>query len=272
MKKWLYGATVLLILISPLMKQTMAQTNSGSTRTDMYALSMWVKSDGSVSYNNGLEVFKWHDESGEDHHLTNGKSKAPRFISGENGKPATIYFRNARAGLKAANLKGKDLFAADKASFYFIIDAEATGQWFSWKADANNVATFATKDNQLHFRYASGKALKADLPETESDFYMIAGVKTENEQKIFINGRKAASMPNSKAIAPEAVAHLYIGNNGNSRKYGLSGSIAEMLVFNRSLKQAERKTIGQYLSGKYDVDYTTSNNPAQAQVQKSQQE
>jgi hypothetical protein len=96
-----------------------------------------------------------------------------------------------------------------------------------------------------NYTFASGFALNRD--------YIIASYFNRNNSQVFVNSLTAlatASLTGANALTGLSIGNSFAGTSS------FNGLISEIIVYNRIVKEAERKEIFYYLSKKYKIDVT----------------
>jgi hypothetical protein len=87
---------------------------------------------------------------------------------------------------------------------------------------------------------------------TNTNYQIIMGRRSGTTQALAVNGGAEATNENGQD-EPD-ISRLYIGSRGDIDAF-LTGGIAELLFYNRSLSAAERNIVGLYLANKWGLYY-----------------
>ncbi|MBN8575844.1 MAG: T9SS type A sorting domain-containing protein [Cytophagales bacterium] len=246
-------------------------------------LSLWLLAGaGTSSTVNGTAISSWNDQSGNVNHATQATlAQRPLYqTSVLNGQP-TLLFDNAAGpnndemliadndnldntnGLtiygvtRPLNLNGDARTIISKRTsvgteqaysvFYFTgnnlyTDLDGNGNRFA------TPATFANNNNYIHTVWYNGQ--------------LAAGQRA----RAYTNGTLEITTTESSATIPNYASPVTIGsiNLTDGRPFG--GHIAEVVVYRRTLNEAQRIIVDNYLSAKYNInivnDVYTMDNPA----------
>ena len=83
-------------------------------------------------------------------------------------------------------------------------------------------------------------------------FYVTVDQYAPNQFDGWVNGRATATKV--EASWDSALPHLFIGSSGTSFNENWSGDLAEIIVYARTLTDAERATVVAYLTHKYALN------------------
>lgn len=223
-------------------------------------LELWLKADG-VMQTEGATVTQWNDAS----------SRANDAVrdSGHGGNPANpTLVRDAANARPVLRFDGSDVWF----SFRRIPDMR-TIFWVLSKAPA----AFGTRAERIVFG-DTGSSLRyhADFhPGAHAKSFILDGIESTaflREGQTRLNGRlvdgTATEFPASLGvISLVATAHVGASRLGYDRGYadrGWQGDIAEVIVYNRVLSDAERAQVEDYLFAKYGIAGQSEPSPPSA--------
>jgi alpha-tubulin suppressor-like RCC1 family protein len=240
-----------------------AVTNAGNVSVAFTAycgiqngLGLWLKSEAGVTQDGSGNVSLWADQ-GVNHNdvsqTTTGEY--PVFATNQvNGKPVLTF--NGSQYL-AAN----DASTLDPSNITMIV----VGQY---SASSNNYGSFISKTTSSEQidgygmgilggpvggwvdNYSSGAAQGTVV----SGQYGTMSFTYDQSNVIFrLNGQTLATEPYTSAINNVSGVPLLIGTTDTSFYYPLTGSIAEVLIYDRVLSSSELQEVEVYLADKYGL-------------------
>lgn len=224
-------------------------------------LVLQLDSDASLDIQNG-KVVTWLDRSGQNNHFTQGNnSKQPTYTSsGLAGKAVVSFNGSASQFMTSAkqDLSGVNFFANGTNNFTTFVLAKTTqnsgDQTFIGKAGGwGGSATYAMgMDSSGNFQQVI-RGTKAGNSTPGSSLFTLHETRlTGSLHEYFVNCIKRSghsSIGNAGLQSNDVV--IGATNSGNSSF--LTGSIAEVLVFNRALTDSERISVEKYLMTKWLV-------------------
>jgi hypothetical protein len=216
-------------------------------------LIAWYAADRISGISNGASVSSWPDLSGNGNNLSQatGANQPTYLVSSINGRPAVSFNGTSSVmSLPGAFSAGNNntlfcVFQPTTASIGGLLDsAPATsnvyrnytaGSW-EWNANAPTFPLTLLNANPVLI------GLTASL--------------APSRQVLYERNNMLISTNTNASTAAMAWTNPVIGNvNGAAPWY--SGTIAELLIYNRSLLAAERTLIAQYLSAKWGITLNT---------------
>lgn len=232
------------------------------TATVSSGLSAWYRADLGVTKDGSNKVTRWTDLSGSGDHLvqTAFPVRQPTWAgTAINGKPAvqfdgTMVLTSAsasdlQAGSNDVTVVVVAVPAATQPGYSSIVDlssdtahgyvlgqlADETNQYRLWFQDATQTSGWQSSP--------AVTAISGGAPQ------VITVVKNGATASSYLNGSAQGSGTVSQTLYAPA-APVAVGNRA-SALYGFNGQIAEVLVYNRALGDAERQTIETALTTRY---------------------
>lgn len=261
-------------------------TNSSSVST-IKNLAIWYDSVSEKSFDeadasDATQITNWYD-------LNPQTSSGTRINAVGSGAARPVYSSNGINGLPALVFDGSDILSSSgapsllesgSATFFFVINPNSvSSQRFILMQSFTNCATnieighSTGNGGQGNFGIHSGcsranvspSSTVVNLESSIISMVMLSSPLTSgvtSNTLIYKNGGSAltlsadASGYNSNLGGAYAKANstLFIGarNNGSPDAY-YSGKIGEIIIFSRSLKDEERKSVEQYLGKKWGI-------------------
>lgn len=222
-------------------------------------LQLWFKADA-LSGTHGATVDQWPDSSGSNRNANQAVNAL---------KP--LYVTNAIGGKPAIRFDGSDdvlsvddspVWAFTNFTFFVVLKKTvSSASWWlnAWLAQDPGAGSFnkwiwssSVGDVVWHInRPGTGSAELHGNTATllTTNVYLLEMRKTGSIYDFFRNGAADGVRTNALAV-PDCSAALTIGRaEGGS----MQGDIAEIVVYNRSLGEAERQQAGDYLALKYGL-------------------
>jgi hypothetical protein len=240
-------------------------------------LKVWFDTNALTSYTNGDQVSNWEDQSGNN--VTSSQStgiRSPYYQSSQiNGKPGLLFDHNldtrsnvylTGTGLSSfKNVSGITAFVVSSSSYTNYLRSIL-------KISSNNAANprFHIYRNDTT-RFLDLKRLDADATQTLSSatftnnqFSIDVGMVDYVNQvaSYYVNGAAAGSTTGvltSGNTDNTDSALISIGGDNSLNNYTSNGVIAEVLIYNKALSVAERKSVEIYLADKYGLYHPNAN-------------
>lgn len=236
---------------------------------------LWLRANsGTSTTTNGSPINAWNDQSGNTNHAAQGvAAQQPLFQSSViNGQP-TLLFDNAAAGsndelivpdndnldntngltilsvFRPLNLNGNARAIVSKR-----VGFNSSQSYSVFFLTANNMNIDIDQGNN---RFTSVTAFANSTNYVSSLLYdgtLAAGSRA----RLFVNGGLDVTATEASATIPNYASNLTIGslNVGDGRAFG--GHIAEVIIYRRTLNEAERIITNNYLSAKYNIAITAN--------------
>ena len=200
-------------------------------------------------------VEDWQDQSGQQHHATQPiATQRPLLVKNAINSQPTLRLDGQRRFL---HLAGQVVTSQSFAVFAVVTDrstATAHREIFSnWNGSAGNAGTslFLGMTGVDTTRLCDDFSGVGHVTDRQKPF-LLSGVNAPNGVSIHQTGNELAARP--QPIGPRNLKTNYvIGQQGNIDGEYWHGDIAELLVYDRELKDAERQAITKYLSRKYNL-------------------
>jgi hypothetical protein len=223
-------------------------------------LKFWLSSDRGITLS-GTQVSSWADQSGLGNTATQGtSSKRPVIVNSQiNGKPV-VKFDGVDDYLMANS------FAWTNKDYSYFIVWKKDGDGLVGHTPLARASSLTSQGNHFQMYSTNGvSALKADAYGTGADVlssstygntsgYMSVSVtrkdNTANGTKLYVNGLLQGQSDATAIINPVGTTgyEFYVGGWGTTRG---KLSIAEILVYDKSLIDSERQSVEAYLVQKY---------------------
>jgi alpha-tubulin suppressor-like RCC1 family protein len=226
---------------------------SGAT-LPLTGLKFWVRADFGVTVDGNNLVSNWLDESGNGNSANQSDAGSrPGVLTGSMyGKPA-LHFNGTNNALTVPYF----LQSATAAEAFVILRATSghpTGNRGLWSMGSNYRNAYPQTDGQIVDDFGSGNSYGSGPPIAainEQHLYNVVSSSTEWTSRINGNVQFTTSS-NTVGFWPWPV----IGAGGAVSGYGstnFDGDIAEVLIYDHALSQADRDAVTAYCKGKYGL-------------------
>jgi hypothetical protein len=218
------------------------------------ALALHLRADREVETTPEGLVTRWGDTSGRGHHAT---SPAPELaplkkLEGLGGRPA-VQFAGERQFL---HLAGR-VVAGKEATIFAVATDRGAGSHreilSNWNGAAGNSTTslFVGTTGKGLVRVSDDFTTAGELTDPAGPFVLTVSLGNQGVA-VWQNGRELARR--STNISPRNLETAWVvGQQGNIQGEYWKGELAELIVFDRELTDAEREAVGRYLLSRYDI-------------------
>jgi chitodextrinase len=206
-------------------------SNDGTPDLPLDHIRVWLKADAISS---GPSVATWYDQSGLGNHAVAQRSPWPQLIpNAVNGKPAIqmsgspFLFNNALAGVTEA-----EVFA--------VVKTGVPGQLWNL-GSAPGMTRYPDGDHTVVDSFGSTTLATTPDPEIDfSSFHLYHVNSFSGEWAQHFNGNlNYVRRTNTVGFGSQSLAG------------GLNTEVAELIIYDRKLTDAERESVGFYLNAKY---------------------
>ena len=243
--------------------------DSGWTAIPYSGMALWLKAD-SLTYADSAAVSQWDDVSGNGHSFVQGTGSAkPSFVATDsdyNNNPYVHFDGGDSLSVAfdaALNTNQFTLFVvstvdSDNNVYQGIIqNSDGNTGWYMY-------AKMYGSDNAWQIKTGTGAAFFTHAGATDSVVPNTPSIVTFNlsggdgagataAQKLYVNGTLASSQTRAYTKKTATSSTPALGEVG---AYNLTGQIAEVIQYNRSLTTEEMKRVEAYLGTKYGISGT----------------
>lgn len=244
-----------MVLAHPRRVQTPTSTFDPTT---ISGLTCWLRAD-SIPLNDGDVINSWEDESGLAHHFTALSGKQPLLKTGIiNGHDVARFDGvNDRMGGPALNV-----LITNTAGTIFVVfkqDVSTSTKFLFCSADSQTrmrlgIDDPATTVSSMNHDGTPDVAVTSGITPTNWNIAMWdhdAGAVGSSVNNASDAGRsQTASGATSDLTLATTLGAFFDGTSGG---FNLNGDIAEVMIWNVALTEAERKNVESYLANKYDI-------------------
>jgi hypothetical protein len=255
-----------LLLLAVFASTAIGQTGPGGVGTTdgTSSLKLWLDAAASSTITeSGGSISAWNDKSGNSNHATQSTaSKKPTYQTNQINGNAAILFDESDDILTVSSslITGTTdfhLIAAIKRGSLPSTPADAI--MGNYDVSANELVMYVgggagTHANRLW--YGGGNVALGSTDVSNGTAAIFAGKRSGGSATIYTNSTSDGSGTNSTSIP--SGSNWTIGNYTSSTSDAFKGHIAELLVFNVALKEAERILIDNYLSAKWNITLTAN--------------
>jgi gliding motility-associated-like protein len=227
---------------------------------DKYTNDLWLRADKDVMNNsdnpvsNGESIKTWTDQSGNNNHVTQATSgNQPTFAtSALNGYPVIRcdgtddYMRTELNNLSAPiTIMTVSRFNVSEESYILTLGDFNT----------TNTASISRETDDRYFCFTGSKRYGPVLANNQTYILHAAHKIASQYHNLYVNETSASVSDYGSSLITDGSFIL-----GASRSIGsfLDGDIAEVIIFNKILNQAQKIIVENYLAAKYGITLATT--------------
>jgi concanavalin A-like lectin/glucanase superfamily protein/HYR domain-containing protein len=228
---------------------------------DLAGLEVWYDAGAGVTLN-GNGVTGWADQSGNGHNSVQATSaNQPVFnATAFNGKPS-LSFDGLGDYLQAPDNEGLDNFSTEMTVFMAgkvlpssrvreILNTSFTNKTWRWRVMPDEKLQLLVNDGGLEYPQGA-------TPVTEDQYSIfttrfVGGGETDFYQ----SGSTLTGTQNTTSAINTNSDHLNIGRGYVSINEYWKGEMGEIIIYSRALSASETDQVGNYLAGKYGLNWT----------------
>lgn len=238
-------------------------------------LQLWLKADAGVTTGAGDTVLAWEDQSGKTNHAAAlDEATAPMVAAGSINSLPAIRFDGVDDSLQVADSPSVSI-TGDLTSFFVVkMDDFVTYRavWAKTAGDDGNLPAptdFYTMPGSGLPRVMRGDGTFGSLVNVDGagplhpgavDLVGFSAAGTSLTH--FLNGSTNGSGPSTTGTA-DADTPLWIGTR-NDQFTRMKGDIAELLIYDSALSEADLRSVQLYLAGRYGLAFSSLINDAPA--------
>ena len=231
-------------------------------------LRLWL--DGSGVTQDGGNVSAWADRTPFGNSISQAEADRQPVLhsEGANGQAAVDF--DGADDVLGATVNGAGLLSRDTASLFLVMKqdrASANNAVLGWESNShlNHLDLLFTYNDQLLFDYGNASAggrISAPQPERWDDLWNLVEVyRTGGSGRVAVAGEIVFSGTFAGELEVDVDGALTVGGVGGLH-YG--GAIAEVLVYNRALSDAEVAQLRSVMAAKYDLPVSANQPPSVA--------
>lgn len=218
------------------------------------SLQLWLDAaDTSTIISSGGSVSQWNDKSGKGNNVTQGTGSAqPTTGATQNGKNVLSFdggdTLNFPSGLFTIPNGANTVFAVSKRA---TEDGTADGiLCFNESGVERYLLGYGAPSGRYYFssRNAIGSGVTQDSAGANTNFKVVYGRRSGTTLAISQNG--ATESTNANGADEPGINGGFIGGSASAN---MTGQIAEILIYNRSLSASERSVVIKYLGSKWGI-------------------
>lgn len=204
----------------------------------------------------GTPIAQWKDISGNERHASQITTSAQPVFQAA----STMHYQPALHfdGTDVLNTAATDFDITGDMTYFIVLNPEKTEQksvlgsvdtsnrfgiFFTGPTTPNQPARFHFGGGQLQVTHPDGTPYPTDVTT------MLAGMREGSAQRAYLDGELIGSNSISSVNVTESI--FQIGGMLNGGVPYLEGEIAEVIIYNRALSQAEFDQVSAYLFHKY---------------------
>ena len=223
-----------------------AATFSNGTDMPLTGMRLWLKADAGVEANSSGSVGTWLDQSGNSNNAAQIVPGGQPLLapSALNGRPA-VKFVNGGQNLSLPNL----MSGATAGEVFVVVKANSpmptTGRGLLCFG-SGTAAYYPNTAGEIVESFGSTTTYDVGLPPFTLASYALYNVSSQAGQWTARLDGVTLLSSTSNSVAFNTVP--YIGSNGS---VGFDGEVAEVIVYNSVLREAQRASVYNYLGNKY---------------------
>jgi hypothetical protein len=221
--------------------------------SDISGLVLWLDADAIEGLNDGDPVTTWEDQSGQGHDFAQPTASAkPTYQTNElNGKPIVRFDGTDDFLRRTDNDVGA--FGTDPFSIFIVIQTtDSTARILLKENEAgggDGLYIYGDGNDYLYWNGTTGIAIGA----SDSSFHLIAVTRSGTGAGGLVPYYDAAAQTaGTESRTLSGTTTLYIGTTNDDPVY-LAGDIAEIIIYDSALSQANRESVEDYISNKYGI-------------------
>jgi hypothetical protein len=231
-------------------------------------LQLWLRADSGITQSGGA-ISQWADQSGSGRHAAQAlAARQPQLqASAVNGRPALAFdgvddFLTFDLPLNGLTGMTMMMVSANAANRNGGANGVAYAPLFWNETTRWGTVHLSPFQSAIQFRFGTTQANNLSTytrpVSAGSSFGLTTAVKNGSVERLYVQGQLALTAT-GKLTAIKGIRDTgNIGRGYNDNTY-FPGRIAEILVYNRALGDAERQQLEQYLLAKYFVAVSVSN-------------
>jgi len=257
--------TLLLLVLILLAIQTNSYSQTGPAGVGSQATNpLWLRANDITGISSGSPVnINWTDVSGNNHHASQSTaSYQPIFISSVvNGYPVVRFDGTDDLFFNSYSYNANTVFVIYNVSSSLQNSTQLGQAWGNYDNGAH-IAMDARVGNLQGFSFDG-----VPLDVTQANYglngsALVGPVSNSNTPAWQYDNYEllAVEYTAAKTISSQTIGSLYSGASGsfNIGVHQFGGDIAEIIVFDYPLNNAERIVVENYLSSKYNIDIAVS--------------
>jgi hypothetical protein len=210
-------------------------------------LHLWLRADAGIVPGTGAQIFQWLDQSGNGRNARMATvARQPSLVSGAlNGRPVVRFFGAQSISLDiytqpttfSVFIAGKNSLANESYSMILGPGGNSPNNQLRW--DNGSQALFVTQN----------AATIRTSPIGNTRVYHALSARYDGSTMTFYRDGTAMSSSTFSTTVPWTIAS--IGSWYSS--YFMVGDLAEVILYDRALSEAERNSVNSYLRAKYGL-------------------
>jgi purple acid phosphatase-like protein/concanavalin A-like lectin/glucanase superfamily protein/parallel beta helix pectate lyase-like protein/HYR domain-containing protein len=259
--------TVTVQSVSPPQVVTTPPAGGSFVPADLAGLEVWYDAGAGVTLN-GSGVAGWADQSGNGHDSVQATvANQPAFrATAFNGKPS-MSFDGLGDYLQAPDSAGFDKISTEMTVFMAgkvlpssrvreILNTSFTNKTWRWRVMPDEKLQLLVNNGNLE--YPQGATPVAENQYSIFTTRFVGGGDTDFYQ----SGSSLTGTQNNTSAINKNADHLNIGRGYVSISEYWKGEMGEIIIYARALSASETDQVGNYLAGKYGLNWTNQSSPA----------
>jgi probable HAF family extracellular repeat protein len=233
---------------------TSAVVNIAVTLPTPSSIKLWLKPDIGVVLTSSNTVSTWQDQSGNanDATQTTGNNQ-PSFLTNTLNGYGVVHFDGNNRWVNLPNL----MSGATQGEVFAILraaqDVPSVGRSLWRFGTSYYPENFTWTDGNVYEDFGNvARPMIGDPPQPLDQFHLYGVDSSSSELAIRFNGQPFyRSSANTVSFNSSPTIGVCTGTSGGTCYF--AGDIAEIIIYNRVLSDAERDAVGAYLNARYAV-------------------
>jgi len=220
-------------------------------------LQLWLKADAIAGLNNNDPVSTWVDSSVNGRNATQSGAARPTYITGALNSKPVVRFDGFVDYMAVAD---NNVWAFSDFNMFVVVKMTATSsEWWkrSWLAQDDGSGPMPkwiwsydpTAGSQIWHYYNGVTLWGAAWTPSTSQYYVLELRKSGSNYSFYEDGNANGTASSATPI-PNASSPLTVGK---AEQGTFQGDIAEVVIYNAALSNADRNQTGWYLGDKYGL-------------------
>jgi alpha-tubulin suppressor-like RCC1 family protein len=227
--------------------------SASSSEMPMAEMRLWLKAENSVVANES-QVSVLVDSSGKKNHASQSEfSRRPSYIaSAMNGRPVIRLNGNSDQHLRFRSFMTQPSVATAGEIFAVLRAASpvATRDRNQWGIPGNGFTSSPLTSGAVLESFGRSSSITVGQPSVPINQSHLYNVSSNAESwSVWFNG--VSTYETKTNVVAFGTGSIVLGAN-HSGSFGYDGDIAEVIIYDKKLTQAEREIVGYYLAKKYN--------------------
>lgn len=241
--------------------QTARTLTQSSPVNSITGLVTWIESTSEKSFDaaeqeDGLSITNWYDlniQSSSKNNFTQSTNKPTYKTNFFNGLPV-ISFDGTNDFMATQSITSTEFSPANTNTIFLVAKIYSGGVIFKFEQSAANRLGIEMAGSGMRFDFPNDTTgMLSDTTSIINRPYIFTFDHNSSTQTIYTNGASYDTQANALTFTGTFSSTMAIGATVGGTQYFTRMDLAELIIFNRSLKSEERKSIEKYLGQKWGI-------------------